>query len=109
MRLRRCALLTVSALALPLAAAPGQAPVGVRDLQVVTRIGLQAGPAYELQMPRFGVTATLGGGVLVPQPDLHEIREFDSRGLHVRTLGRRGRGPGEFEGIRAVRQFADTV
>lgn len=47
-----------------------------------------------------------GGFVAVANSGSHEIRVFDETGLHVRTLGRHGSGPGEFRGNLTVYRSA---
>ena len=41
-----------------------------------------------------------GGGLAVANAGTNEVRIFDARGGHVRTIGRRGDGPGEFRSLR---------
>jgi hypothetical protein len=48
------------------------------------------------------------GRVLVVDPGEMVIRQFDSLGRYVGAIGRRGRGPGEFQSI-AVGWLADTL
>ena len=43
------------------------------------------------------------GGIVVADEQTYEIRMFDARGLHVWTSGRRGEGPGEYGGVRFLR------
>ncbi|HEX6040775.1 6-bladed beta-propeller [Longimicrobium sp.] len=38
-----------------------------------------------------------------------DLRYFDARGRHIRTVGRRGNGPGEFQLIRGIGRAGDTV
>ena len=46
---------------------------------------------------RFAVDAT--GNVYYPEPSESAIYVFDSLGTYVTTIGRKGSGPGEFQGI----------
>jgi NHL repeat len=39
------------------------------------------------------------GRVWVADAQMHEVRVFQPDGRHVRTLGRKGGGPAEFDGI----------
>jgi hypothetical protein len=61
------------------------------------RIGSAEAEGPEL----FGDVAALevdrAGRIYVLEPQAKEIRVFDARGGHVRTFGRKGGGPGEFE------------
>lgn len=44
-----------------------------------------------------GIVVDARGQLWVLEAGSQEIRVFDSTGRHLRTLGRRGKGPGEFE------------
>lgn len=46
-----------------------------------------------------------GGGLLVADRESREIRFFDADGRHVRTVGARGAGPGEFESLSGLDRF----
>lgn len=39
------------------------------------------------------------GSIVVADRGARQVRVFDAQGRHVRTAGRKGRGPGEFEGL----------
>lgn len=45
------------------------------------------------------------GTIVVPEPISQEIRLFDSTGHHLRTLGGRGEGPGEFRRLTSVYRY----
>lgn len=49
------------------------------------------------------------GSVAVAQPLDGDVRVFDSAGRPLRTIGRRGRGPGEFENAYSVQWLGDTL
>lgn len=55
----------------------------------------------------FGVAPT--GRYFVSDRRNQVVFEFSSRGQHVRTFGRRGRGPGEFTDPRALAVGGDTL
>ena len=61
------------------------------------QIGVVDGePAYQFQSP--GHAALLASGeILVAEGGANELRVFDEAGRHVRSFGRSGSGPGEFE------------
>ena len=61
------------------------------------QIGVVEGdPAYQFQFP--GHAALLASGqILVAEGGANELRVFDEGGRHVRSFGRSGSGPGEFE------------
>lgn len=55
----------------------------------------------------FSVT---NGTLVVADATSREIRWFDRDGVHIRTVGRRGEGPGEFRNLsRVERLSADTI
>jgi hypothetical protein len=55
------------------------------------------------------VVVNHAGRIAVPlRQDMH-VRVFDSTGHQLATLGRRGSGPGEFQGIGALTWFGDTL
>jgi hypothetical protein len=45
------------------------------------------------------------GGVVLADEDSREIRFFDAGGKHVRSVGRRGGGPGEFQSLSGLARF----
>ncbi len=50
----------------------------------------------------FGANAAVmlsSGAIAVANSGTREVRLYDAEGVHLRTLGRRGSGPGEFEGM----------
>jgi len=49
------------------------------------------------------------GSLYVAQPQDRRIRVYDSAGKLQRTIGRRGRGPGEFESLSAIGFVHDTL
>ncbi len=56
-----------------------------------------------------GVTRLPDGGVLVADRGLFALRWFDSTGTLVRSLGREGKGPNEFEYIAQLHRCGDSV
>jgi hypothetical protein len=77
-------------------------------LEEIARIGsLDAGPAA------FGnvrsVVLDASGSIYVADQQAAEIQVFDSRGEYLRTLGRRGRGPGEFGDLYSLAWLGDTL
>jgi hypothetical protein len=57
----------------------------------------------------LGAARLPNGDIVVSDEPAQELRVFDSQGRHVRTFGRRGRGPGEFAQIRGVVIRRDTI
>jgi hypothetical protein len=49
------------------------------------------------------------GGILAVNGGTAEIRIYDASGAHVRTMGRQGEGPGEFQGIASVVAQGDSL
>ena len=81
----------------------------VEPLRVAVAIGDGGGPRYELSLNRSVYAAPSRATVLVSQADKGEIREFDSSGKWVRTYGKAGSGPGEFQAIHGLRENGDTI
>jgi hypothetical protein len=59
------------------------------------RIGSDADDASGFSDIR-GLLVTRSGSIWVLEASLQEIRVFDASGKHLRTVGRKGKGPGEF-------------
>lgn len=81
----------------------------VHRLEIDLRIGTQPGTAYEFGSLRYGFALAPDGGVLVPDNEIPNVRHFDSTGRVVQVIGRRGSGPGEFQSVRSVGFWADTI
>lgn len=87
---------------------PGPFADTVADEPVLT-IGREGEPDYEL----FRVTAVVplaSGRVVVANAGTRELRVFDGRGEHLRTVGGGGEGPNEFGFLSTVwRRPGDTL
>jgi len=82
-----------------------------------SRLGWEIGPepavtigAAEGEAPyllgRVGMAATLpGGGIVVADGASNEVRIFDADGVHLRSWGGYGKGPGEFDELRGVARW----
>jgi hypothetical protein len=71
----------------------------------VTEIGMLEG-AEEYQLDQVRHAARLAdGSVAIADGGSQRIRLYDAHGRHLRDLGGRGGGPGEFEGLSMVRPF----
>lgn len=68
---------------------------GTRGLVPTLRIGSLDGPASTVFGDVGSLAADPDGNVYVLDAQAAEIRVFDPAGTHVRTIGRRGNGPGE--------------
>jgi hypothetical protein len=66
-------------------------------------IGAIDGPPELVFGDVTSVAVRRNGNILVLDAQARAVREFDSTGRYLRTLGRRGQGPGEFERPMAVR------
>jgi hypothetical protein len=64
-------------------------------------------PAYDLYRVRD--VLRLPDGRIVVLDFNSEIRFYDARGTHLRTVGRRGRGPGEYEITSSVLLVGDSL
>ena len=56
-----------------------------------------------------GVVRLSTGEFVVADASTSELRLFSAGGAHVRTFGRRGGGPGEFDGLTALLRSGDTL
>jgi hypothetical protein len=76
-----------------------------RDLDIGTAEGE---PAYEFS--RVGSIAVGNDGtIFVANGATSSIRLFTPQGKFIRELGRRGNGPGEFQGVRLLQVMGDTL
>ena len=55
------------------------------------------------------ISQNFKGEILIPDLGAANIKIFDSSGNHVRTFGKRGRGPGEFSGNLVIDTRNDTI
>ena len=56
-----------------------------------------------------GVTRLPTGGVVIASALRNNVQFFDERGRHVKSIGRKGQGPGEFDGVDVLRRVGDTL
>lgn len=87
----------------------GRWRIGSEPIMVIGGPG--ATESAEFRM--IGAIAPLGpggrGGIAIADILAAEIKVFDSRGRYVRTMGRRGRGPGEFGGVFGLWRIGDSL
>ncbi|MCE2454385.1 MAG: hypothetical protein J4G12_01000 [Gemmatimonadetes bacterium] len=81
---------------------PGRADLVLAD-EPLMRIGLLDGPDEFLFGNITGAVRLEDESVVVADQSIFEIRKFDARGRHVWSSGRKGEGPGEYEGLRLMR------
>jgi hypothetical protein len=74
-----------------------------------TTIGADEGPEEYRLSGVTGVLRLTDGTLVVGDRLSREIRFFSPRGQHLRTLGRKGDGPGEFRLIEWIGQRGDSV
>jgi hypothetical protein len=73
-------------------------PAWTIDTEPIVEVGTTDAPGHDLHWPR-AASRLPGGGIIIANMGSNEIREFDSGGSHVRSLGRKGEGPGEFQNL----------
>ena len=74
------------------------------DPEPLVRIGREEEGPYQFGFV-YRALFTEGGAIAVPEYGSQELRIFDSSGLHLRTLGGRGEGPGEFQRFSGANRF----
>ncbi|MGE3527281.1 MAG: 6-bladed beta-propeller [Gemmatimonadales bacterium] len=68
-------------------------------------IGSEAGPEPYRLFRVWSALRLANGEVVVSNSGTHELRFFDSTGQYIRSSGRQGRGPGEFDAISSMFMF----
>lgn len=66
-------------------------------------IGVQDGPDEYLLHNIQGAASLADGSVVVGVSGSHQIRKYDSQGVHLWSQGRSGEGPGEYQGVMLLR------
>jgi hypothetical protein len=87
---------------------PGDVPADSWRLAAApdVEIGVETGqPAYQLDRVSSGAILS-NGTIVVANSGSRELRFFDAAGAHVRSVGREGQGPGEFQSLTLVGAFA---
>ncbi|HEU4456777.1 MAG TPA: hypothetical protein VFR81_27160 [Longimicrobium sp.] len=109
-RTGRRRLLRAAALALCLPALPLSAQTAAPTWSAVEelRIGDAEDPDYTLS-PGVKVTVSPGGEIFALDPTEKRVRVFGAGGRHVRTFGREGPGPGEYQGPEWAGWLGDTL
>ena len=70
----------------------------VADTPLVDIGGKGGDPAYELEQV-IGPVRWSDGRLAIALPSSGEVRIYDAKGVHLRSTGQRGSGPGEFQNI----------
>lgn len=73
------------------------------------RIGTVDGPANYQFFKARGVASLSDGTIAVLNAGEHELRFYDQTGHFIRTVGRQGNGPGEFQFPVGLRRSGDTL
>jgi hypothetical protein len=68
-------------------------------IEEAVRIGAMDGTGPEMIGAVGTLEVDLSGRIWVLEQQVQELRVFDAAGRHVRTIGRRGGGPGEFNQV----------
>lgn len=79
------------------------------DATPILAVGGVAGEGAAEFAAVMGVARLRDGSVVVANQSTNELRVFAPDGTHRRTLGRRGRGPGEFDRLSQLMRIGDTV
>jgi hypothetical protein len=84
-------------------------PTWTIDTNPVVRVGDRPDdPAHELFRVRSAVQLA-DGRIVVGSQGSYDVRIFDSAGNHLRTFGRQGSGPGEFQWLGNLLVAGDTI
>ena len=74
------------------------------------QIGNADGDSTQILFGVWGAARQRNGSIVVMNSGTNELRVFDARGAYVQTIGRKGRGPGEFTGLQAMEVIrGDTI
>lgn len=78
--------------------------------QPLVRIGEAEAEEHYMFSQVNGAVRLSDGRIVVANGASNELRVYDTKGVHLRTIGRAGGGPGEFQNLRAVWLLpADTI
>lgn len=90
--------------------ARGQADLPTWTVAGPPAVTLGEGGSPQTELSRVAGAFRLANGMIaVANGATFDIRLFDAKGRYVRTFGRRGAGPGEFENLAFVARAADTA
>ena len=83
-------------------AAPRDPDLTLAD-EPLLRVGIVDGPLEYIFGDVTGAVRLEDGGIVVADEQSGNLRRFDANGRHIWTSGRSGEGPGEYEGLRLLR------
>lgn len=78
------------------------------DTAEVVAVGRADGPSAYLIGSVMGASKLLDGRIVIADGQTREFRIYDSTGLHLKSIGGRGDGPGEFRDIQAISAVDST-
>lgn len=84
-------------------------PLWTLSEEPVLEIGTLHGEGGALFHQVSDATLTRTGGIAVSNRGSREVRLFDANGNFLRSLGRRGEGPGEFQSLTRIWSAGDSV
>ena len=87
-------------------ARPEQLQEWAVDQQPHLRIAMTGGIDFASVV---GLSVLPDGGVVLASDLRNNLQFFDAEGRHVKSVGRRGQGPGEFDGVDDLHRFGDTL
>lgn len=76
------------------------------DAQPVLRVSMNDTLDFSVLV---GLSRLPDGGLVVASDMKNNIQFLDAAGRFIKSVGRMGKGPGEFEGVRAFMRFGDTL
>jgi hypothetical protein len=85
----------------------GSAPMWKATLR--TRIGAAAGDGPDVFGDVWDIELDAVGNVYVADEHASQVQVFDSLGTYIRSIGRRGAGPGELQTPRSLGWLGDTL
>ncbi len=68
----------------------------------IIQIGTADGDSTEILFGVWGAARQSTGAIVIMNSGTNELRVYDARGRYVQTIGKKGRGPGEFTGLQAL-------
>ena len=103
-------LLWITALLAPRLSTPAQAPLPEWKVGAVPLVTIGGDGTPQSEFFRIRTAWRLASGsIVVVDGSTNELRVFDARGTFLHSFGRKGAGPGEFQGMQWNAHFGDTA